>query len=120
MLDNLTWMLKSTAAAMDIVLECKNPRDQCSPRKTEKSQDTLKRPYYTTFQSCFSNQLFKTLQVFIVCLQGPSGTPCKYQFHLGGKKAAHCAEMHAEGEPAGRGGPGVECGSLSPGSGLLL
>lgn len=39
MVDNLTWMLKSTAAAMDMVLECKNPSNHCSLTKIERSED---------------------------------------------------------------------------------
>jgi len=39
-LDNLTRMLKSTAAAMDMVLEYKNPSDHYSPTKIEKSEDS--------------------------------------------------------------------------------
>lgn len=65
MLDNLTWMLKSAAAAMDMVLEYKNSRDRCSPTKIQKSQDNPKRLVWQhIYQMCYSTELFKTLQVF--------------------------------------------------------
>lgn len=126
MLDNLTWMLKSTAAAMDMILECKNPKtivnvqQQKNQKKTQKTSDALftKR---VTLQSCLKHSGFflKSTFMFIISLVIISLVSfvilwSNTSFILWLRMVAWRFSIYVEEEPMCReAGAGVECGVLS-------